>query len=119
MDPHFDGVIFQTHAQELSRRVERPFPPYCILDVRDSAEFQRGHLPGAIDATPERLAEGLPGGTERATEFIVTGAGPADDRVRQASLQLRRHGARRIVEFQGGFDEWTSYGLPIEKEVAA
>lgn len=119
MDPHFDGVIFQTHALELARRLERPFPPFVILDLRDAADYHRGHLPGAVNATPEALEESLPTGTERTTEFIVAGADPSDERVRRASLALRRHGARRIVEFQGGLDEWVSYGLPIEQEVAA
>lgn len=119
MDPHFDGVIFQTHALELSRRLKRPFPPYTILDVRAHEEFARGHLPGARRISPEALANGLPEGAERATELIVCGADPSDDRVRQASLVLRQLGARRIVEFRGGIDEWISYGLPIEQEVAA
>lgn len=119
MDPHFDGVIFQTHALELSRRLKRPFPPCVVLDVRDGEAFERGHLPGARRFSSEARANGLPEGTELAMELIVCGSGPVDERVRRASLVLRQLGARRIVEFQGGIDEWTSYGLPTEQEVAA
>ena len=35
MDPHFEGVIFQTHANELVKRLGKAFPPFCVIDLRD------------------------------------------------------------------------------------
>ncbi len=56
----------------------------------------------------------MPDGTAAGTEFVVVGADPEDPTVRAATLALRRHGARRIVEFPGGMREWTRTGHPLE-----
>ncbi len=113
MDMHFDGVIFQTHAAELGRRLPRNHPPYALLDVRPAAEYRAGHIAGARSCPSEALADGLPAGTDAATEFLVVGAGPTDPAVRAASLALGRHGARRRVEMPGGMAEWRAMGLPV------
>lgn len=116
MDPHFDGVIFQTDANELHRRIGREFPPFLVLDVRDSDNFSSAHIPGALSISPSEIDGGLPGGTDLATEFFVVGSGPGDEGVRAASLALMANQARRIVEFRGGMNEWSSYGYPVDSE---
>ena len=65
MDPHFDGVIFKTHAAELIRRIRRPYPPFSIVDVRWRGEFEDGHIPGAFPAEPDGPAALPPGTTEQ------------------------------------------------------
>ena len=114
MDMHFHGVIYQTHARELSRRVQYPHPPFLIVDVRDSGAFDLGHIAGAVRAQPDKLSAGLPEGCSTATEFFVVGADPKDTRVREASLALRAHGALRCVEFSGGMREWLQSGYGVE-----
>jgi len=113
MDPHFDGVIFKTHAAEVSRRLGRSFPPFCVLDVRPRADWERGHIPGAVSANDRGAA--LPAGTTERTEFIVVGAEPEDPAMRAASLDLRRQGAHRVVELTGGMTEWKLAGHPTER----
>jgi len=114
MDPHFDGVIFKTHAAEVRRRLSRPFPPFRIVDVRPRAAFEQGHIPGAASADAADLAAGLPPGATEHTEFIVVGAQPEDPAMRPASLALRRHGARRVVELTTGMTDWQRAGYPLE-----
>jgi rhodanese-related sulfurtransferase len=114
MDPHFEGVIFQTHAAELRRRIARAAPPFVVVDVRPAADYRRGHLPGAVwgghlDFTRVVPAIGKPG-----TEVFVVGGGPDDAMTREASLALRRLGARRVVELTGGMVEWDLAGGPVE-----
>ena len=113
MDPHFDGVIFKTHAAELIRRIRRPHPPFCVVDARWRGEFEEGHIPGAFPAGPDGLAALPPGTTER-TELFVVGSGPEDPAMRRASLALRRLGAHRVVELTGGMVEWRLAAGPIE-----
>lgn len=113
MDPHFDGVIFKTHAGELIRRIRRPFPPFCIVDARWRGEYEEGRIPGAFPAGPEGLTA-LPPGTTEHTELFVVGSGPEDPAMRQVSLSLRRLGAHRVVELTGGMTEWRLAGGPIE-----
>ncbi len=115
MDMHFDGVIYQTYAQELARRARYKHPPYLILDVRDAAEYEAGHIEGAVRVTAGELAAGLPAGTGPTTEFFIVGSDPRDPRVRQASLALRAGGALRCVELSGGMLEWRQSGYPVAK----
>ena len=70
MDPHFDGVIFKTHTAELRRRLSRPFPPFCVVDVRWRGDYDRGHIPGALNALPESL-KSLPPGATPHTEILA------------------------------------------------
>ena len=114
MDPHFDGVIFKTHAAELRRRLRFAFPPFRVIDVRPREEYERGHIPGAIRATAADLAESLPAGATERAEMFVVGSQPEDPAMRAASLVLRRLGAHRIVELTGGMIEWAEINGPLE-----
>ena len=114
MDMHFDGVIYQTYADELARRASYHHPPFRILDVRDADEFAEGHIPGVTRTPAADLRGGLPEGSTPTTEFFVVGAGPEDERVRTATLSLRARGALRCVELPGGMLEWRQAGLPVE-----
>lgn len=116
MDMHFDGVIFQSHAAELRRRLNHPHPPFAVLDLRDEEAWAAGHIPGAVNASVNGLERGLPPGTSEATEFFLVGAGPTDPAPRAASLALQRLGARRRVELPGGMHEWRAAGMPVERE---
>jgi rhodanese-related sulfurtransferase len=116
MDPHFDGVIFKTHAAELRRRLSRPFPPFRIVDVRWRGEYDRGHIPGAVNALPEDINTLPPGATEH-TEIFVVGESPEDPAMRRASLALKRLGTHRVVELTGGMTEWWLAGGPLEKSL--
>lgn len=119
MDPHFDGVIFQSHAAELGRRIHHPYPPYRVIDVRSAPDYAAGRIPGALSATPSDLAGGLPEGTTPSTEFFIVGRALGDRVVRAASRVLAELGANRIVEVPGGMDEWSRLGLPVETDAAA
>ncbi len=111
---HFDGVIFQTHAAELRRRMGHPHPPFAILDLRGERAWAEGHIPGAITVSVDTLEHGLPEGTTGATEFFLVGSGPTDPAPRAASLALQRLGASRRVELPGGMHEWRAARLPME-----
>ncbi|HEX4966808.1 MAG TPA: rhodanese-like domain-containing protein [Thermoanaerobaculia bacterium] len=113
MDPHFDGVIFQTHAAELIRRLRRPFPPFCVVDARWRGDYNQGHIAGAVPAGPDGLTS-LPAGTSAGTEFIVVGSGPQDPAIRRVSLSLRKLGAHRVVELTNGMGEWKRAGGLVE-----
>ena len=118
MDPHFDGVIFQTYASELERRIRKAFPAWCALDVRSAADYAAGHLPGSLSVSIADLSNGLPEGTDPGTEFFVIGMGPGDERVRPMSEALRRQGAHRVVELAGGIAEWKAFDFALEQRAA-
>ncbi|HEX5758980.1 MAG TPA: rhodanese-like domain-containing protein [Thermoanaerobaculia bacterium] len=118
MDPHFDGVIFQTHGAELQRRLKAPWPPFVVLDVRPEEEFAKGHIPGAVWAGHLDLPRAVPSLGEKRVELIVVGSDPEDPMIRVASAALRERGAKRVVELTGGMVEWELAGGPVEGDEA-
>ena len=82
-----------------------------VLDVRPSAEYAAGHLPGARSVPPGELQLSLASLPE-GTDVVAYCRGPycvyADDAVRE----LDRHGyrARRLED---GYPEWKREGLPV------
>ena len=118
MDMHFDGVIFQTHAEELARRLTRDHPPVVVLDVRPAADYARGHLPGSRSASVSELNQALPDGVDAGTEVVVVGERATDPMLRRAARALQARGVRRVVEFPGGVHEWTVTGRPLASGAA-
>ena len=113
MDPHFDGVIFHTHAAELHRRLAHAHPPHRVLDVRPRGEYEAGHIPGAV-SVPAGDAAGLGTALPAGTEAYVVAADPWDPAAETASRTLLAAGARRVVVLTGGMEEWRARGLPVE-----
>jgi rhodanese-related sulfurtransferase len=98
-----------TRAELAERMCREPRP--VVLDVRPAAEFQAGHVPGALSVPPDQLA----GSVQRLPndrDVVAYCRGPfciyADDAVR--ALRKRGHRAARLED---GFPEWRRAGLPI------
>jgi phage shock protein E len=86
-----------------------------IIDVREREEFQRGHIPGAIN---------LPKGTieleieKRAPDpdvEIITYCG-GGNRSAIVAENLQRMGYTRIKSVEGGFRAWLEAGLPVVRK---
>ena len=84
-----------------------------ILDVRSSAEYEAGHIPGARniphDALPSRLDE-LP--AARDTEIVVHCQ--SGRRAGMAEAVLVEAGYTRVRDLQGHWQAWEAAGLPQE-----
>ena len=87
-----------------------------VWDVRPSAEYEAGHLPGAVSVPPDEVRRRLREVPADA-EVVAYCRGPfcvyADDAVR--ALQKK---GRRAMRLEGGFPEWRRAGLPVEAGVA-
>lgn len=89
-----------------------------FLDARDPAEYEQGHIPGAIrltnqeaQADPERL-KALPVAGRPTIVYCEGGTC-------EASLDLARFllesGFRKVLVYMGGFPEWEAAGNPVTK----
>lgn len=80
------------------------------LDVRDDAEWQEGHIAGALHIPfyelERRLAELNPAHT-----YAVLCAGGQRSAI--ASSILQRHGFERVFNVIGGMDAWKQMELPV------
>jgi rhodanese-related sulfurtransferase len=86
-----------------------------ILDVRESAEFDAGHLPEArhlpLKELESRFSE-LASLKEKPL-LVVCAAGA---RAGQACARLEKQGFTRLHVLEGGVDAWQRAGLPLIKE---
>ena len=79
-----------------------------ILDVREPAEFDMGHLPGAVNI-PRGLLEFMVGNNPALKDFnqsIVVYC-KNGGRSTLASDTLQKMGFKEITMLAGGFDSWT------------
>jgi hydroxyacylglutathione hydrolase len=95
---------------------EQQAPP--IVDVRSAAEYQRGHIPGAVHMpfwlVPFR-AEAL--ALPRDEPLVVyCGHGP---RAQMARVALEHHGFARVILLRGHMRAWKQGRLPLERGVPA
>ena len=91
-----------------------------LLDVREPAEWDKGHIPGAVPAprgmlewyadptTPYAKPEIT---TNRDARIIVQCA--SGGRSMLAAETLKKMGYN-VVNMTGGFNEWAKQGLPVE-----
>jgi rhodanese-related sulfurtransferase len=89
-----------------------------FLDARDPAEYEKGHIPGAIRLTnpeaqnePERM-KALP--VEGRPTVVYCEGGTCE-----ASLDLARFliesGFKKVLVYMGGFPEWEAAGHAVER----
>ncbi|HEX6748898.1 MAG TPA: MBL fold metallo-hydrolase [Longimicrobium sp.] len=106
------GSVPYISADELEAL--RPAGAAEIVDVRNSSEFEPGHLPGAVNLPLGRLPERL-GELPRDRTLVVhcqTGA-----RAGIAAALLKARGFTDVVHLAGDYAEWVRAGRPIEREV--
>jgi len=87
-------------------------PALAVVDVRIEAEWNQGHIPGALLRPLDGLAKGTARlDAERLTAVHCKGG----YRSAIACSLLAARGFQRLVNVLGGYDAWASAGLPTEK----
>lgn len=112
------GYVVEAQLAELPRAelglltpAELHAHPIDVLDVRRAAEFESGHVPGAVHLPlhelEQRVAEA---GSDRPLAVICAGG----YRSSIAASLLARHGFTRLFSVTGGTGAWVQQGLPVE-----
>jgi rhodanese-related sulfurtransferase len=87
-----------------------------MLDVRESSEYDAGHILGARNVPLARLELSETGGElakRKDKPLIVYDEG--GERAAKAAAALRKQGFGRVVNLTGGLGAWKQAGLPVEK----
>jgi hydroxyacylglutathione hydrolase len=99
-------------VEELHRRWEADRAAVQILDVRERAEWDAGHIPGSVLVPYHDLAE-VPDGIDPERPVAVICA--SGQRAAVGASLLQRHGVRDAIHVvDGGVPLWEREGWPIE-----
>jgi rhodanese-related sulfurtransferase len=90
--------------------VESRLPGTLLLDVREPAEYARGHVPGAVNLPQCDLASRLDDLPRDRPLWLVCQAGL---RSRRAAQFLKQMGFERVAHVLGGTSAWEAAGKPL------
>ena len=86
-------------------------PRAALVDVREDAEWEQGHIPGAHHVAKSYLEQQIEAYVpDRTTPVVLYCAGGV--RSLFAGQTLRAMGYENVVSMSGGFQQWKSLGLP-------
>jgi rhodanese-related sulfurtransferase len=115
------GVSESDRPREVDLAMARRFfesGSALFLDAREAADFEAGHIPGAVRLTrddvladPGRVAT-LP---IRGRPIITYCEGGACEASLDLAKTLVDAGLRKVLVYSGGFPEWAAAGRPIER----
>jgi molybdopterin/thiamine biosynthesis adenylyltransferase/rhodanese-related sulfurtransferase len=89
----------------------RADPRVALVDVREDAEWEEGHIPGADHVAKSYLEQQIEACVpDRTTPVVLYCA--AGVRSLFAGQTLRAMGYRDVASMSGGFEQWKSLGLP-------
>jgi rhodanese-related sulfurtransferase len=106
-----DKMAFTTGPVEISHRIEKK-EDVVIIDVRETKDFKKGHVSGAINLPQEKwdtLA-----GLRRDTINIIYCYSQNCHMGAHAAMQFAAKGYS-VMEMDGGFESWKENGLKIVK----
>ncbi len=106
-----DKMAFTTGPIELDRNI-RQRADIAVIDVREEADYQQGHIPGAINLPKNRwsTAEGL----RKDALNVIYCYSQVCHLAATAALEFAGQGYS-VMELEGGFDEWKEHELEIEE----
>jgi len=105
-----DDLAPSIQPAELQARVESGDAP-IIVDVRTPAEFETGHIPGAVNIPYTDLEARL---TELDSDKQVALYCMQGPRARLGEQALLGAGREGVLHIEGGLAAWRAAGLPVE-----
>jgi rhodanese-related sulfurtransferase len=81
-----------------------------LLDVRESSEWEAGHIDGAVLIPLAELSTRMTEVPKDKTVLIICRSG---NRSAQARDQLRAAGYTQVTSVDGGMNAWIAAGLPV------
>jgi len=105
--------VHQFSVEEFVSRLEAG-ERYILLDVREDAEWESGHIPSAHHFARGILERDIERAIPEKNSAIVLYCG-GDDRSALAADNLQKMGYANVASLDGGLPGWTALGLPTVK----
>ena len=106
-----DKMAFTTGPVEISHQIEKG-EDMAIIDVRESEDFKKGHVPGAVSLPQEKW--GICAGLRPDAMNIIYCYAQNCHMGAHAAMQFAAQGYS-VMEMDGGFESWKENGLKIVK----
>ena len=107
-------IAFTTGPVELSRNLQQG-ADITVIDVREAEDYQKGHIPGAINLPHDRWAtcEGL----RKDALNVLYCYSHVCHLAATAAVEFAGRGYS-VMEMDGGFEVWQDHDLEIERETS-
>lgn len=110
--PNAETPVPSIEPAELAARLQSVEAAPLVLDVRTQAEFDAGHIPGALHIPYDELADRLDEVDTTKGVAVHCMVGP---RARKAEATLAAAGVKDIMHLEGGYRAWMQAGLETAK----
>lgn len=108
-------AVKSIERNELKRKIDRG-EAFALLETLSPEQFRNAHLPGALNAPPERIKELAPVLIpNKQTEVVTYCAGPTCHASSDAARELSALGYAHVRHYAGGKQDWTSAGMPVDQ----
>jgi len=115
---HFEAEFtFETDCWDVHDALSSGEPGFVLLDVRGSALFAAGHVPGAISLPHGKIIGSRMREWPEGTLFITYCAGPHCNGAARGALRLARLGFP-VKIMAGGITGWIDEGFTLETGLA-
>lgn len=95
--------ISNISTDELAKKLESGDNQVVYIDVREPDEYAAGHVPGIMNLPLSTLSEDSANFSKDAEIVIICRSG---NRSMQAAEKLRDFGFTKLVNVQGGMNDW-------------
>jgi rhodanese-related sulfurtransferase len=90
---------------------------FTLIEVLPKGEYERAHLPDAINIQLDDLSVMVPRLVPNLWEdLVVYGSGPDSDASERAARVLVGLGYKDVKRYAGGKTDWIDAGLPVESD---
>ncbi len=93
------------------RQLERPGKKHLVIDVREAADFEAGHIDGSRHVPFAELEANLPSIVHDKAELVVI-VGEKVDQAQETFNHMRKAGYKHVKFLLGGFDAWCKPAKP-------
>lgn len=102
----------KSRVYDLKSRLDWGEPALTIIDVRDRATFNQGHIMGAISFPGEEVVSRTESNLERDRDLYIYS--DTDEETADVASRLRDAGFKRVAELTGGLGAWKAADYPVE-----
>jgi rhodanese-related sulfurtransferase len=116
---HFESQLtFETDCWDTHEALRGGSAGFVLLDVRSTAMFEAGHVPGAISLPHGKIIASRMSAYPRETLFVTYCGGPHCNGAARGAARLARLGFA-VKMMAGGITGWMDEGFELERGAPA